>query len=220
MSAVPAGAGRGSGGSGFGDLHFAWRGRVMALFFLALAASRAASEAPLAPAALALVALGMAGRLAAGRHIAGHSNGLRLGEGPLAAGGPYAWSRNPLYLSNLAASAGLLLFANSLPPWGMAALFAAACLHHALLVRTEERHLAARHGDAWRRYRAVTPRWLGPRRGRAASSPEGGPAGGSPGDGFPAGSGAERTFAAAWRRQGGNLATTAAAALVLWGLGR
>jgi protein-S-isoprenylcysteine O-methyltransferase Ste14 len=166
------------------------------------------------PAALALVGLGMAGRLASGRHIAGHSNGLRLGEGPLAATGPYAWSRNPLYLSNLAASAGLLLFANSLPLWGMAAVFAAVCLHHALLVRAEERDLALRHGDAWQRYRAVTPRWFGPRRGR------GGPAAGGEAGGGSSGGGAERTFSAAWRRQGGNLATTAAAVLLIWGLGR
>ncbi len=209
MSASPAASGRISGGRGFGDLHFAWRGRVMALFFLALAASRAGSDAPLLPAALILAGLGMAGRLASGRHIAGHSNGLRLGEGPLAATGPYAWSRNPLYLSNLAVSAGLLLFANSLPPWGMAAFFAAVCLHHALLVRAEERHLALRHGDAWLRYREVTPRWLGPRRRR-----------GGHGDGGSSQGGAEHTFAAAWRRQGGNLATTAAAVLLIWGLGR
>jgi protein-S-isoprenylcysteine O-methyltransferase Ste14 len=211
----------------------------MALFFLALAASRAVSEAPLMPGALALVVMGMAGRLLAGRHIAGHSNGLRLGEGPLAATGPYAWSRNPLYLSNLAVSAGLLLFANSLPPAGMAALFAGVCLHHALLVRHEERHLDARHGEAWRRYRAVTPRWLGPLRGAWKARADGAWKAGSEKGGHPSpaaltdpGSGpgpsgcdasridAERSLAAAWRKQGGNLATAAAAVLLIWGLGR
>jgi protein-S-isoprenylcysteine O-methyltransferase Ste14 len=184
---------------GVRERHFALRGAILFAFLLLLAAARAMSEAPLCPPWLVLVALGMTWRLLAGRHIAVHSNGSRLEAAPLATGGPYALGRHPLYLSNLVSSAGLLLFANCLPPRGAALVLAALWIHHDLLARTEERHLAAVHGEAYQGYMQVTPRWVGlPRRADAFSGGEG--------------------MGAALRRQGGNLARTAAAALLIWGL--
>jgi protein-S-isoprenylcysteine O-methyltransferase Ste14 len=179
---------------------FARRGQVLAALFLILAGSRFLSERPLRPAALLLLALAMAWRLWAGRTIGAHSNGAAMGGGTLATGGAYAFGRHPLYLSNQAAVAGLLLFANSLPAWAALLLFLLAFLQHAVLARAEEARLEELHGEAWRRYRKVTPMWLGIPRPAAL---------GGPGPG---------SLAEAWRRQGPNLAKAGAAALLLWGL--
>lgn len=192
------------GGPGGGARsHFRRRGWVLALLFVALAAARALSDMPLRWEGLALLALGMGWRLWAGSHIAGHSNGLSLGGARLALTGPYALGRHPLYLGNLLSAAGLLHFANCLPPVGWAALFLLAVLHHAALAAAEERHLLAVHGEDYRQYREATPRWFGLSRvGLLAAF--------TPGAGW----------AAAWRRQGLNLSKSAGAAMLLAALSR
>jgi protein-S-isoprenylcysteine O-methyltransferase Ste14 len=185
------------------DLLFALRGGVLGGLFLLVALARYGSEQPVLPEALVLLGLGAALRLWAGREIGSHSNGLRM-EGPvLAVGGPYAFARHPLYLSNILAAAGLLFFANALPAPGAFAILAVVLLHHVLLARAEEERLGALHGEAWRVYREVTPRWLGiPRGTRVAMA------------------GPDRTWSGALRRQGLNLIKPPLAALVLWALSR
>lgn len=180
--------------------HFAGRGWISAGLFLALAAARALSETDLSPGWLLLVGAGMAGRLAAGRSIRSHSNGNAMSEGPLALGGAYAFSRHPLYLSNLAVAAGLILFAGCLPPWAAAALFAATAAHYGLLAVSEERHLLRAAGESYARYLGATPRWLGlPKRGAAAGA-------------------APASWAVSLGRQAGNLGKALACVLLLWGL--
>lgn len=77
--------------------------------------------------------------------------------------GPFALSRNPIYLGNTLVLSGLALAFDSL--WLAAGALAAAALTHHLAILREEAHLEARFGDAWRRYRATVPRWIGlPRR--------------------------------------------------------
>ncbi len=73
--------------------------------------------------------------------------------------GPYAFSRNPLYVGTVLMAYGLtlamrdaLLFFLIIPP---------LCLYYVLLVRTEERALESRFGEAYRSYLEATPRWLG-----------------------------------------------------------
>lgn len=191
---TPSGPGPGAA------LLFTWRGRVMAGLFLVVAIARIYSESPLRPAALGLLMLGAAWRLQAGRYIQAHSNGLRMAAGPPAYGGPFAVGRHPLYLSNIVSAAGLLLFANCLPIWAMSALFAAICLHHHLLALAEEGIMIASHGETYLGYMRATPRWLGLPRGR-----------GSPG--IPETSAVG--LMSALRRQGGNVAKTGAAALIV-----
>jgi protein-S-isoprenylcysteine O-methyltransferase Ste14 len=74
--------------------------------------------------------------------------------------GPYAYSRNPMYVSELALWLGWAVFYGSVGVLiGFAVLFA-------LLVpgaRYEERVLEARFGDAYRAYKGRVPQWLGPR---------------------------------------------------------
>lgn len=74
--------------------------------------------------------------------------------------GPFRFTRNPIYLGNTILMIGAAsAFGNMwLIPMG---LLAAVAVHHLAILR-EEAHLAARFGDPWQRYAAITPRWIGP----------------------------------------------------------
>jgi len=77
--------------------------------------------------------------------------------------GPYAYSRNPMYDSELALWLGWAVFYGSVGVLiGFVILFAVLVPG----VRYEERVLDARFGDAYRAYRSRVPRWLGTRRQR------------------------------------------------------
>jgi protein-S-isoprenylcysteine O-methyltransferase Ste14 len=72
--------------------------------------------------------------------------------------GPYRFSRNPMYVSEVAIWVGwTLLFADPL----LAALTGVFAVALNRVVRLEEAALAARFGVAWREYAARTPRWIG-----------------------------------------------------------
>lgn len=75
----------------------------------------------------------------------------------LVTGGPYARSRNPTYIANLALCAGWSLLAASWP-----ATIAAGSLAvlYIFTVPYEERWLARRYGDPYIAYRASVRRWL------------------------------------------------------------
>jgi len=75
--------------------------------------------------------------------------------------GPFAWSRNPIYLGNTIAMTGAALaFAN---PWFLPAALLAARAVIYLAIRREEAHLAALFGPAWEAYSQRTARWFGRR---------------------------------------------------------
>ena len=76
----------------------------------------------------------------------------------LVTSGPFAISRNPIYLGVTIAMLGLAGVLNSL--WMVLAAFSAAALVSALAIRREEGHLALRFGSAWTSYCARTPRWI------------------------------------------------------------
>jgi protein-S-isoprenylcysteine O-methyltransferase Ste14 len=73
--------------------------------------------------------------------------------------GPFAVSRNPIYLGNtfllIGAAAAL---AN---PWFLPVALLSAAAVDRLAIRREEAHLAARFGEAWRGYAKRTARWIG-----------------------------------------------------------
>ncbi len=75
--------------------------------------------------------------------------------------GPFAWSRNPIYLGNTILLAGVG-FAAAIP-WFLPLALAAAVTVAQLAIVREEAHLNARFGRAWRNYAATTSRWLGRR---------------------------------------------------------
>jgi protein-S-isoprenylcysteine O-methyltransferase Ste14 len=79
------------------------------------------------------------------------------GPAELLTSGAFAYCRNPMFLFIQLAQLGLFL---SLPTG-----FTLLCLIVGVAaiqtqVRLEERHLEARHGDLYRRYKAEVPRWL------------------------------------------------------------
>jgi protein-S-isoprenylcysteine O-methyltransferase Ste14 len=76
--------------------------------------------------------------------------------------GPFALSRNPIYLGNTLLIAGAGMAFNVL--WFVPMAIVTAWLVSLLAIRREEAHLAARFGEAWAAYAQRTPRWLRLRR--------------------------------------------------------
>ncbi len=123
-----------------------WRVRVgypvgIACFLLAHSAPRTLACGG------ALAALGLLIRAAAAGHLRKHQT--------LATAGPYAWTRNPLYLGSLLLGAGFLLAAAS---W-FAALIAAVYLavFYPGVMRREEEELRAEYGAAFDDYASRVP---------------------------------------------------------------
>ena len=72
----------------------------------------------------------------------------------LATGGPYAYTRNPLYLGTLVVAAGLSIAARS---WGLGALFAAVfVLVYLPVIQNESQHLHSLFAD-YSAYAAAVP---------------------------------------------------------------
>ncbi len=76
----------------------------------------------------------------------------------LVTAGPFAYSRNPLYLSVIALYAGITLVVNAV--WPFLLLVPAVLVAHFGIVRREERYLDAKFGDAYRGYAARVRRWI------------------------------------------------------------
>lgn len=120
------------------------------------------------------VVLGLPGRLALGGFLMASGLGLaivaerafhRIGTNVapwkpalgLAAIGPYAHTRNPMYLGLALFVAGLGIALGSL--WVLAMLVPAALVMHYGVVRREERYLEQRFGDDYRRFKVAVPRY-------------------------------------------------------------
>jgi protein-S-isoprenylcysteine O-methyltransferase Ste14 len=86
--------------------------------------------------------------------------------GPLVDTGPFAYTRNPLYVGNIALWAGFALTARLL--WLAPVIFVLLGLEYYAIVRWEEGLLESRLGAAYRDYAAAVPRWL-PRRGASGA---------------------------------------------------
>jgi protein-S-isoprenylcysteine O-methyltransferase Ste14 len=153
----------------FFALYFAARGWTLAGVYLVLVWSRAMSDAPLRPEMLALVAAGMLLRAWSGAHLGPHGNGGKAEAPALARTGPYAFSRNPLYLSNMAVGAGLVFFANSLSPLRTVTVLVFLFAHHLLLALWEERALHRAWPGEYSIYAQSVPRWFGYRRPEESS---------------------------------------------------
>jgi protein-S-isoprenylcysteine O-methyltransferase Ste14 len=72
--------------------------------------------------------------------------------------GPFAFSRNPIYLSNTILLAGVGLGFDFI--WMVILALPAAFVTQKLAIEREERHLAEKFGQAWADYAAKTARWL------------------------------------------------------------
>lgn len=76
----------------------------------------------------------------------------------LITGGVYRYSRHPQYTGIILGLTGLATSRRSLPAL---ALTAGLAVVYGYWVRVEERHLHRHFGNAYQRYRTITPRWLG-----------------------------------------------------------
>ena len=76
----------------------------------------------------------------------------------LVLGGPYAWTRNPMYVAEIALWVGWAALFGSLPVLaGAVALWAAMSF---LVLPWEERGLEERFGESYLAYQKSVPRWL------------------------------------------------------------
>jgi protein-S-isoprenylcysteine O-methyltransferase Ste14 len=76
----------------------------------------------------------------------------------LASGGPYRFTRNPMYLGLLLLLAGIAIAADG--PWLMAQLLPLWLLLHFGVVRREEAYLEEKFGEPYRDYCRRVRRWL------------------------------------------------------------
>ncbi len=76
----------------------------------------------------------------------------------LVIGGPYRYSRNPMYLSLLVMLIGLWLILGSVTP--VVVVIAFETIISTRFIDPEERALESRYGDEFRRYKASVRRWI------------------------------------------------------------
>jgi protein-S-isoprenylcysteine O-methyltransferase Ste14 len=81
---------------------------------------------------------------------------------PLITDGPYAITRNPVYLSEAAIALGIAMMSRM--PWFVLATLAATIIMAALVVEWEERVLHERYGSRYEDYCRIVPRWFSLRR--------------------------------------------------------
>ncbi len=128
-----------------------------------------APSAPLWAIGALVVAAGEGIRLWAVHHIGAISRTRSDRLGPLIAGGPFAYVRNPLYLGNILLWAGFCIGARLL--WLLPIVILLLALEYHAIVRWEEGLLAERIGEPYTRYVATVPRWLPNLRVQASRTP-------------------------------------------------
>ena len=89
--------------------------------------------------------------------LGGGGPGMKTMPERLVAGGPYAWTRNPMYLGHLVFLTGLALMLHS----GLAAAIAmASAVFFHLRVKKDEKRLRERFGEAYTEYCGRVRRWI------------------------------------------------------------
>ena len=77
----------------------------------------------------------------------------------LATAGPFAYTRNPIYIGNVLIALGLALMSRT--TWVLATFPVLLILEYHAIIRYEEEYLEFKFGDDYRAYRRCTPRYLG-----------------------------------------------------------
>ncbi len=76
----------------------------------------------------------------------------------LATGGPYRFTRNPIYVGLCLGYLGIAVAGDSL--WAVAGVIPVAVVLHFGVVKREEAYLEAKFGEPYTRFKAATRRWL------------------------------------------------------------
>ncbi len=116
---------------------------------------------------LSLFFLGMGLRVWAQRHLKYRLRQKRV----LATSGPYAWTRNPVYIGNLLILASVCMLCEL--PWMIPLVCGWAVLVYHLAICFEEDRLLKRHGEGYAAYRHSVWRWW-PRRPAARTPSDAG----------------------------------------------
>ncbi len=143
-----------------GNLLFTYRGWFLFLCFAIVFTFRLFSNNSLDYSGIWLILAGWMIRLAAGFYILDHTNSENLSCKELATTGVYSLTRNPMYLGNILACEGVLIFSNCLPGFAHLLVITAIFLYYQILIRTEEKYLSGKFGQEYCEYMKVTPRWI------------------------------------------------------------
>jgi protein-S-isoprenylcysteine O-methyltransferase Ste14 len=76
----------------------------------------------------------------------------------IVSGGPFRFTRNPIYLGLACLCAGTACWFNSL--WPLVTLVPAVAIIHTTVILREERYLERKFGDEYRAYRRRVRRWI------------------------------------------------------------
>jgi len=146
----------------------------VALALLLVRAGEAAFSWTLVGAGVVLTLAGETLRLWAVHHIGAISRTRSGRLGPLVDSGPFAVTRNPLYVGNLMIWVGFALTARLV--WLAPVVLALLAVEYHAIVVWEEQLLESRFGPAYQAYAARVPRWL-PRAGGPGQAGAAGKAG-------------------------------------------
>ncbi len=145
--------------------------RTFVLFPAAVLLEHAASGRPLHLRYLPLLPWGYLQYRWSGRYrtrVGGGGPGIQVPPDRLVTTGPYAWTRNPMYLGHLIFMSGLYLLTRS--PVALALVGFHIAWFEAR-ARDDERRLELRFGQAYQRYQREVPRWVGLPGAPSASMP-------------------------------------------------
>ena len=136
------------------ELIFKYRGLVWGLFVVAVLIFPVSFSLARIYAAIPLLIAGQSLRFWAAGFIPRYRT-LVVDAPSLVTGGPYAWTRNPLYAGNGIMGLGWALMAG----WAWEAAFAVIffTLYSLIIIPFEEKFLAERFGDEYAFYRKSTP---------------------------------------------------------------
>ena len=141
-----------------GELFFKWRSYTpIPLLLAALVLARPTWWSMLL--GYAVLAGGELLRISSVGFASGATRTLQAGVGDLITGGPYSYTRNPLYLGNFLISLGLCLAAWAWMPWMVLAFLAAFSLQYGFIVHLEEQVLRDKLGATYDEYFREVPRW-------------------------------------------------------------
>jgi protein-S-isoprenylcysteine O-methyltransferase Ste14 len=138
--------------------HRTWLPLPVALVILTLRVGEAPPSTAWMVAGVLITAAGELLRLWGVHHIGTISRTRSDRLGPLIESGPFARTRNPLYIGNIALWIGFALTARLL--WLAPLILLLLGLEYHAIVRWEERLLESRLGPAYRSYTARVPRWV------------------------------------------------------------
>lgn len=107
---------------------------------------------------LALILLGESFRMWAVAHAGGATRTREVGALELVTSGPFARTRNPLYIANALIYLGITFLAGGRPVW-IAVALGFSVLQYTFIVSLEEETLVTLFGFEYEFYRRHVPRW-------------------------------------------------------------